>query len=461
MQQRFIILHTNDLHGHIEGMARIATLVERIRAENTDIPVFYFDTGDVEERTNRLSNLTKGVALHRLLSVCGCDVATVGNGGIVVYGYKMLEAYANVADYPLLLANLLQEDGSLVPGVQPSLLVPAGELQLGLIGVTSDINGIYADFGLQTPPVVPIIQAEAAKMRKEGVQAIILLSHLGLPDDRKIAQELQDDISLIIGAHTHHLLTEGEKVGNIFITQAGEYAQHLGRLDLLWDGQHLSVQQSTIIPVTKATPPLQAVSDEYNKIEAETEPFLQAVIGELAEPLDLSFDRECGTANLMADMLRERMHAEIAVITAGAAFNASLTAGPLRRIQLWDACNSPANPGVVTMTGSQLLTIIHKGLDPEFAQDRPHPFRGQARGLMHLSGGSVRNGQVFINGQALQPERKYRVAGSDWELDTYGGYAEADWKLKPTYDMPTILREALEDYLAAHRPVSVEMGRLG
>lgn len=35
--QRFIILHSNDIHGHIDGLARTATLVEQTCAENPDI----------------------------------------------------------------------------------------------------------------------------------------------------------------------------------------------------------------------------------------------------------------------------------------------------------------------------------------------------------------------------------------------------------------------------------------
>ena len=44
----FIILHTNDIHGRVEGLSRIATLIEQIRAEKPDVPVLYFDLGDSE-----------------------------------------------------------------------------------------------------------------------------------------------------------------------------------------------------------------------------------------------------------------------------------------------------------------------------------------------------------------------------------------------------------------------------
>ena len=60
MHARLIVLHTNDIHGRVEGLARIATLVARIRAENPGTPVLYFDCGDVEEPSQRISNLTKG-----------------------------------------------------------------------------------------------------------------------------------------------------------------------------------------------------------------------------------------------------------------------------------------------------------------------------------------------------------------------------------------------------------------
>lgn len=459
--QPFIILHSNDIHGRIEGLARITTLVEQVRREHPTIPVLYFDIGDIEENSVRLSNLTKGVAMYRLLSSSGCDAEVIGNGGILRYGYHVLPEYADVARYPLLLANMFLPDGQRVPGVQPTALLTVGSLKLGLIGMTSDVMGAYQGFGVEMPPDLPTIKACAAQLRSEGAAVVTLLSHLGLDTDRALATDLQDDLSLIIGAHSHHLLPDGERVGRILIAQAGEYAQNLGRLDLAWDGTQLLVQGVSIIPVTEDIPPSPRILDEVATIEAETEHFLQDVIGELAEPLDYASDRECGTVNLMADMLREHMGAEVAIITAGVSFIGPLPAGPLRRVTLWDVCNSPANPGIVPLTGTQLLAMVQRGLDPTFAQERPRPMRGLARGLMHLSGARMHHGQLLIGEQPLEPERIYQVAGSDWELEQFGEYADPKWNLQPRFDIPIILREALELYLAKHSPIKVEMGRLG
>ena len=421
--------------------------------------MLYFDLGDSEDYSNRLSNLTKGAAMHRLLSAIGCDAVVVGNGAIPRYGPGVLKDHAAASRYPHLLANLSIAD-SFIPGTQPTALLDLGIVRLGLIGVTVEMPSYIRFFGLSAVPTLPLIRELAAQLRSEGADAVILLSHLGLEADRQLAEELQGDVALIVGGHSHDLLPEGELVGDVLIAQAGHYAEHLGRIDVSWDGKKLEATRATVLPVADTMPPSARVMAEADAIEVEVERYLDEVIGELAIPLDFAADRECGVANLLADALRQRMGADMGVIVAGQAFSGPLPAGPLRRATLWDACPSPANPGVVTLTGSQLAELVARGLDPERAAERPNPLRGKTRGLMHLSGAVVREGRLLVDGQPVDPEREYRVAGSDFEFETDWGYTDSDWDLYPSYDVPTILREALEEYLVAHSPVRVESGRL-
>jgi len=456
----FTILHTNDIHGRVQGLSRIATLVEGIRAENRDVPVLYFDLGDSEDYSNRLSNLTKGAAMHRLLSVAGCDAVAVGNGAIPRYGPGVLKDHTSASRYPHLLANVRMADDSFISGTHPTALLDLGIMRLGLIGVTVEMPSYTRFFGLPIVPTLPLIRDLAAGLRSEGADAVILLSHLGLAADRELAEELQGDVALIVGGHSHDTLPEGEWVGDVLIAQAGHYAEHLGRIDLSWDGEKLRVTRATVLPVLDTTLPSAQVLAEAEAVEVEVERYLDEIIGELIVLLDFATDRECGVANLLADALRQRMDAEVGVLVAGQAFSRPLPSGPLRRSTLWDACPSPANPGVVTLTGAQLVELVARGLDPERAAEQLPPLRGKARGLMHLSGAVVRDGRLLVGGQSVEPEREYRVAGSDFEFEADWGYADSDWELHPRYDVPTILREALEEYLAAHSPVRVESGRL-
>jgi 2',3'-cyclic-nucleotide 2'-phosphodiesterase (5'-nucleotidase family) len=303
ISQKVRILHTNDIHGRIEGLARIATLVKRERQTNPDLPILYLDGGDVEESSVRLSSMTRGVGMHRLLTAAGCDAATIGNGGLQRYSYQVLKEYGAASNFPQLLANYRLPDGSFPEGVHASTILHAGALHLGVIGISANVENSYTSFfGMQELPASPLVRELALQLRQQGADVVILLSHMGLETDRKLAADLQDLIPLIIGAHSHSLLPEGERVGDVLLAQAGDYAQHLGFIDLLWDGSQLHIEQVRVLPVSEEVPQEAAIQEEIARIDGETVQFLSEVIGEFAEPLDFSIEHECGAVNLMAEI---------------------------------------------------------------------------------------------------------------------------------------------------------------
>ena len=429
--KRLVLLHTNDVHGNIEGLARVATLVERIRAES-DCPVVYVDAGDVEETATWISNVTKGAAMHRLLSAAGCQAAAVGNASWLRYGPGVLAEHAASASYPLLVANLRAPDGSLLKGTRDTALLELDGVRLGLVGVTAPYLHFEEDFGVTRTEEVPVVRRLAAELREHGADAVVLLSHLGLDvpfdvvDDRRLAPELGGAVEAIVGAHSHDVLPEGERIAGVLVTQAGDRAAYLGRLELGPDGA-----RAELIPVGEDVPPHPAVLAAAEAVGPEVETMLAEVVGELPEPLD----PEAG-ARWLADVIRERMGADVAIVAPGQAFTAELPSGPLSRAVLWGACDSSANPGVVTMSGGQLRAVVQRGRDPEFAATTADALRGRPRGVLQVSGDD-----------SIDMDREYRVAGTDWELEPYGGLVEREWGLRPEYDFPTILREVIEEQL--------------
>lgn len=418
------LLHTNDLHGHIEELARIATLVERIRAE-TDHAVIYVDAGDLEETTNGLSNLTKGVAMQPVLAAAGCQAACVGNAVWLRYGTHVLAHHAAAATFPLLLANL-----SPVAGVQPTALIDG----IGFVGVTDAFRDFLdtADYGVRPLDEVETVRRHARELRAAGAERVVVLSHLGLADmadrrgprisDRELADALAGEIDLIVGGHSHHSLPDGEWRRGILIAQAGMYGSHLGRIDIRGDELRAS-----LIPVTEDVPCSQRVLEIEEREQRKLDAALDEVIAELDEPLD---------ARWIAGAVRRRMGADVGLATSGAAIDRPLPPGPLRRRDLWEACHSTGNPGVVSMTGTQLAAIIERGADPMFQRTTAGPLRGRERGPLEVAGAAE-----------LDPARSYLVAGTDWELESYGGMVDADWGLEARYDFPIILREAIEEDL--------------
>jgi 2',3'-cyclic-nucleotide 2'-phosphodiesterase (5'-nucleotidase family) len=414
---RLTILHTNDIHGHEERLAQIATIVEREKA-GSDHAVLYLDAGDVEETTNRLSNLTKGAAMHRLLSAAGCDAATVGNACWLRYGPKSLTEHARVSAYPQLLANFTGIDGPV-----PSVLL--GEV--GIVGVTDPFDRIGdVDWGFGRREVLESARTAARDLRVEGAQLVVLLSHLGYEheyppwDDRRIAPELQDDVDVIVGGHSHHLLPEGEWIGRILVAQAGCFGDHIGRIEI--DGDRIV---ASVEAVPDDTAPHRAVLAEAAAVETEIEELLAEPLGSIDEPLD---------ARAIAEILRRRAGADVGIFSEGQVLEV-LPAGRVTRGALWHASETAANPGLTRLTGEQLIELLDRGNDPGFQAETPRPLRGRPRGRLELVGA------------APEPGREYLVAATDWELGIFSGYVPENWRLEVEYEFPLIVREAIEEHL--------------
>ena len=459
--RRLVVLHSNDIHGRVDALARIATLVERARAEAGDAAVLYVDAGDVEDTTERLSNLTKGVALHRLLRVAGCQAVAVGNGTVIRYGVDPLVEQAAASGYPHLAANL-QRDGEVVPGAQARALLDVDGVRVGLVGLTpTEWRDLYTDaLDVELPDELPLVREHTDVLWAEGADLVILLSHVGIERDRDLAAELDGEITLIVGSHSHTLLEDAERIGRVTIVQAGQFGTHLGRVELELDDVRPQVVSARAEPVPSATPAHPGVAAELERIESELADRLGQPRGELTGPLELAFDRECPAVAFVADVVRERMDAAIGVVTAGVALVSSLHAGRLTRGRLYEACPSPGVSSVATLTGAQLVELVQRGLDAERAAETIRSLRGVPRGLAHLSGAEVREGTLWVGGEPVDRDHTYRVAGTDWELGTYGGYADPEWNLEVVYDGTTIIREAIEDHFRRHAPIDPPRPRI-
>ncbi|MBR1460693.1 5'-nucleotidase C-terminal domain-containing protein, partial [bacterium] len=89
------------------------------------------------------------------------------------------------------------------------------------------------------------IQMEIDSLRKQGIDKIILLSHLGNDIDKKIAQ-MTSGLDIILGGHSHNLIYDVKQGENLFynkdqepviITQAGKDGSHFGILNVEFDNK--------------------------------------------------------------------------------------------------------------------------------------------------------------------------------------------------------------------------------
>lgn len=246
---RLTLLHFNDLHGRLEVLPRLFTLIQRERTAALALgrAVLVLDGGDSSDRAQWESDLTQGRANFALLEAMGVNATVLGNNE-PQWGRAALAKLVASVHFPVLAANLIDvADPSqlAVPGLLASTLVDLDAIKVGVIGVTAVFPNVYDRFGYQSIEPLPAIQREVAALKAQGAHFVILLSHLGYatseikktwtkPDD-----SADDDIAaacpeigVVVGGHSHTVLETAVRVGEVLIVQAGEYGRYLGRLDV-------------------------------------------------------------------------------------------------------------------------------------------------------------------------------------------------------------------------------------
>ena len=209
------ILHINDFHGNLlpkpgkegkpatGGMAYIAKMVTEEREKNPD-GTLLLSAGDMFQGTP-ISNLFRGKPVIETMNRMGFDAMTLGNHEFD-WGMEAFGDLRKAAAFPFLSANIVDEKGALLPGVKPYVIVQRKGLKVAVIGITTPETH-YATKpgnlkGYRVIPVEKVLPALIEKVKKEGAGPVVVLSHMGLDEDKEMASRVSG-IDLIVGGHSH------------------------------------------------------------------------------------------------------------------------------------------------------------------------------------------------------------------------------------------------------------------
>ncbi|WP_309718969.1 metallophosphatase [Armatimonas sp.] len=226
---RLHLFHTNDFHGRLtdEKAAKLKAEVARLSAGE---PFVLLDAGDAISAGNLGFNPLGEPILSRM-SALGYDAMTMGNRethpSLAVVRTKLSKA-----TFPILCANgYAKNTAGNVPFV-PFVLRESGGRKIGIFGVTvpmatpQKIDAALWD-NLFAPPI-ETAKHVAAELRPQ-CDLLIALTHIGIAQDRKLAEAVPE-LDLLIGGHTHVVLEQLEIVNGVPIVQAGSHARYLGHV---------------------------------------------------------------------------------------------------------------------------------------------------------------------------------------------------------------------------------------
>ena len=249
---KITILHTNDMHSHIQpftsgrnkglgGMAQRAGLINSIREKEDH--VLLLDAGDIFQGTPYF-NFYGGELEFKLMSTMKYDAVTLGNHDFD----NGLEGFAKQlphANFPFLIANYDFSDTILKEKFKAYKVFNKGGVKVGVFGIGIELDGLvpkklYGNTIYKDP--IETANKYATLLKKEKkCDLVICLSHLGFKYKNEKVSDMvlatqSHDIDLIIGGHTHTFLKKPVRILNldkkeVIINQVGWAGINIGKVD--------------------------------------------------------------------------------------------------------------------------------------------------------------------------------------------------------------------------------------
>ena len=279
--EEIVVLHTGDSYGYFEdcgcmgdstgGLAKRAWMVDSLR-RSTESPILLVDAGDFTGGENAY-----GAALGRVLvesmEVMGYDAFTLGEWDL---NHGVAYVRSIVEESPIAWVHTNYEIAGLEDFGHKTLVVEKGGRRIGLVGLlnpTLQLSYLIRDSVAVDEDVVGVTERAVAELRREGVDAVVVISHLGYRGDRTLAG-LVPGIDLIVSGHGGKTLAGPEAVDeNTWIVAAGDLGRFLGMARLSLDDRgdepalvrEASGEVLSLVPSIPDDPRLTPIFQQYEE----------------------------------------------------------------------------------------------------------------------------------------------------------------------------------------------------
>src|SRR5713101_1512945 len=470
---RLTLLGTTDIHGNIEpwdyypdrpanrGLAKIATLVRRIRAAEPH--VLLLDSGDTIQGTplayyfarkdTRPPNPTIAI-----MNALGYDAMAGGNHEFN-FGLPVLWKAKREAKFPFLAANLRQEYAQGVEHFPSYIIKRVAGVRVAIVGFITpgvprwEIPAHYRGYEFES--IVDAARRAIPEVRKQA-DLVVVIAHSGLGPDPESGQQGGADeiagenamlalaeqipgIDVILFGHTHRELSE-KFIHGVLLVQAKNWGQSLAKVDIEMDrgaggAWRVVSKHSTIIPVTDAVPADPEISQIAQPYHEVTQTYLDKPIATCAQALDASTARyeDHPLVDLIHKVQMESGRADVSLATMFYP-SARIPAGKVTVRQIAALYIYENTLYTVEMTGAQLKEALEHAasffpawpFQPGGSPRLPGYNADSAEGVSYTidltqpAGQRIR--ELTYQGKAVNPTAKLRVAVNNYRYAGGGRY---------------------------------------
>ncbi|MDX1191429.1 LysM peptidoglycan-binding domain-containing protein [Sinorhizobium medicae] len=493
------ILHINDLHSRIEsinkfdstcsveeegknecfgGVARLKTLIDQKRQERTGKNLLLLNAGD-NFQGSLFFTTYKGAAEAEFLNLMKFDAMTVGNHEFDE-SEDGLASFLDKVTFPVVTANVLPSHKSKIGDrIKPSIVLDVGGQKVGIVGAVANDTPELASPGpdILIGEDVATITSAVEELKKQGINKIVALTHVGYPRDLAAIAKIPD-VDVVVGGHSHSLLSNTDEkaegpyptmVDNpggykVPVVQAGSYSKYLGDLMVTFDDNGVvKAAKGDPILVDSSVKPDETVVARVKELAKPIEELRTKVIGKTEAPIDGSREscraKECEMGSLVADAMLDRVKGQgvTVAITNGGGLRASIDGGDVTMGEVITVLPFQNTLSTFQLKGEDIRAALENGLSqveegggrfPQVAGLRFSFDRSKPAGSRLVSV-EVEDGGAFA---ALDPEKTYSLVSNNFMRGGGDGYAVFKDKGENAYDYGPGLETVLADYLAAHQP---------
>ncbi|MCI1773900.1 MAG: 5'-nucleotidase C-terminal domain-containing protein [Paenibacillus lautus] len=404
------ILHTNDTHANLDTVSSSDNIARRVtaikEAKANAVNPLLVDAGDVFSGTLYF-NQYLGLADLEFMNLVQYDAMTFGNHEFDK-GSEVLNDFIEHAEFPFVSSNVNFSADALLTQkfknevtrdakdatIYPAIIMEVDGEQVGLIGLTTEDTANIASPGDVTfENAVQKAKDTVAMLQKEGINKIVVLSHLGYDVDVNLAKEVEG-IDIIVGGHSHTKLDQAvvdrSDSEPKLIVQTGEKGQFLGQLEVVfddegvlqeWDSNLISVDEKDSAGQYVIQPDQEALQILNTKYKPGVEELKQTEVGLTEVKLNgVRADvrtKETNLGNLIADGMLDAAQAAgtnaVIALQNGGGIRESIEAGKITMGDVMTVLPFNNDLVTITLTGAEIKEAMENGVSKTPAQDGRFP----------------------------------------------------------------------------------------
>ncbi len=488
------LLSFNDYHGRIKADGDAGSIegvdaggAEYLSAKLTELRAGHQNTltvaaGDLIGGSTFVSGLFHDEPSVETLNAMGLDVSSVGNHEFDEGTTELLrmqnggchptdgcyfpdQPYAG-ADFQYLAANVVRKDNgeTLLPATS---IKKVNGVNLGFIGMTLEATAtLVSPKGVASVDFLDEVETantQAAALKKQGVEAIVVLLHEGgyqegninqcegISDPiAQIAAQLDPEIDAVITGHTHEAyicqLPDPDGVDRL-VTSAASYGRVVTETELVINRRTKDVVRANSTATNHvveraaltADPAQSAIIEKWDTIAA---PLAAEVVGTVKEDITGHSSGNRGIETPMADLVADAILWGTDDADEGGAQISFMNVGGVRGSFVYDAIAAGEQPGEITyseayavapfgnllvsmdLTGAQIKQVLEQQYQPVADRgSRPMLALGVSEGFTYEwdasqpQGSRVVNGTMALNGVPLDLNATYRVSTLNFLAD--------------------------------------------